>query len=328
MACGFLLFVYNKVMNKVIQGDCLEVMKDIPDKSIDMILCDLPYGTTACKWDTIIPFETLWEQYKRILKIDGVVVLTASQPFTSALVMSNPNWFSYSWIWEKEQGVNFLMANKMPLKVHEDIIVFQRPDSYDINAFKELKSIFSDIMFKIGKNKKKIVEDLGQGLDHCFRFDSLQWGLPTEKNYIAMKDKYNLQNIPEYIDLKTKYQLEFKGRDKTYHPQKTIGKKYVSGLGNSGEVTGRVEKIQTINDGTRNPRSIIQFKRETGFHPTQKPVALFEYLIKTYTNEGDLVLDNCAGSGTTGVACKNTNRNYILIEKEQEYIDIINKRLQ
>jgi adenine specific DNA methylase Mod len=302
-------------------------MKDIPDKSIDMILCDLPYGTTACKWDTIIPFEPLWEQYKRIIKIDGVVVLTASQPFTSALVMSNPNWFSYSWVWEKEQGVNFLMANKMPLKVHEDIVVFQRPDSYDINAFQELKYIFSDIMLKIGKNKKKIVEDLGQGLDHCFRFDSLQWGLPTEKNYLAMKEKYNLQNIPEYIDLKKMYQLEFKGRDKTYHPQKTVGKKYISGLGNSGDVTGNVAKTQTVNEGTRNPKSIIQFKRETGLHPTQKPVALFEYLIKTYTNEGDLVLDNCAGSGTTGVACKNLNRNYILIEKEPEYIEIIKKRL-
>jgi DNA modification methylase len=241
--------------------------------------------------------------------------------------MSNPNWFSYGWVWEKEQGVNFLMANKMPLKVHEDIIIFQRPDSYDLEAFKELKSIFEDIMSKIGKKKKNIVADLGQGLDHCFRFDSLQWGLPTEKNYLAMKEKYNLQNIPEYRYLKEKYQLEFKGRDKTYHPQKTAGKKYISGLGNSGEVTGNVIKTQTVNEGTRNPRSIIQFQRETGFHPTQKPVALFEYLIKTYTNEGDLVLDNCAGSFTTAIACENLKRHWICIEKEAEYVAIGKKRI-
>jgi site-specific DNA-methyltransferase (adenine-specific) len=229
--------------NKVIQGDCLEVMKDMPDKSIDMILCDLPYGTTACKWDTIIPFEPLWKQYKRIIKDNGAIVLTASQPFTSALVMSNPDMFSCSWIWEKEQGVNFMMSKKQPMKVHEDVLIFSK-------------------------------------------------------------------------------------KQPTYFPIMTEGKPYISGGGTSGEVTGNVKKIRTKNTGTRYPRSVLKISRDTGLHPTQKPVALFEYLIKTYTNEGDLVLDNCAGSGTTGVACINTNRNYILIEKEPEYIDIINERLK
>ena len=229
-----------EMLNKVICGDCLEVMKDIPDKSVDMILADLPYGTTACKWDTIIPFEPLWEQYKRIIKDNGAIVLTASQPFTSALITSNLKMFKYEWIWEKEQGVNFLLSKKVPLKVHENILVF-------------------------GGN--------------------------------------------------------------IYFPQMEKGKPYLSGKGNSGDVTKNVIKIQTKNEGTRYPRSVIKINREVGLHPTQKPVALFEYLIKTYTNEGDIVLDNVAGSGTTGVACKNTNRNYILIEKEPEYIDIINKRL-
>lgn len=228
--------------NKVIQGDCLEVMKNIPDKSIDMILCDLPYGTTACKWDTIIPFEPLWEQYKRIIKDNGAIVLTASQPFTSALVMSNPKMFSCGWIWEKEQGVNFIMSKKQPMKVHEDILIFSK-------------------------------------------------------------------------------------KQPNYNPIMTIGKPYISGKGTSGDVTGNVIKIQTENRGTRFPKSVIKINRQTGLHPTQKPVALFEYLIKTYTNEGDTVLDNCAGSGTTGVACKNLNRNYILIEKEPEYVEIIKKRL-
>ncbi len=227
---------------ELIQGDCLEKMKDIPDKSIDMILCDLPYGTTACKWDTIIPFEPLWEQYERVTKDNGAIVLTASQPFTTVLINSNIKRFRYSWTWEKEQGVNFLMAKKQPLKVHEDICVF---------------------------SKKQTV----------------------------------------------------------YNPQMTEGKPYISGKGDSGEVTGRVKKVQTKNNGTRYPRSVIQFKRETGLHPTQKPVALFEYLIKTYTNEGDLVLDNCMGSGTTGVACKNLNRNFIGIELDPEYFKIAEKRI-
>ena len=228
---------------EILLGDCLELMKDIPNGSIDMILADLPYGTTACKWDTIIPFEPLWEQYNRIIKDNGAIVLTASQPFTTALINSNIKYFRYSWIWEKEQGVNFLMAKKQPLKVHEDICVF---------------------------SKKQTV----------------------------------------------------------YNPQMTEGKPYISGKGDSGEVTGRVKKVQTKNNGTRYPRSIIRFKRETGLHPTQKPVGLCEYLIKTYTNEGELVLDNCIGSGTTAIACINTGRNFIGIEKEQKYVELARRRVE
>ena len=233
--------------NKVIQGDCLEVMKDIPDKSIDMILCDLPYGTTACKWDTIIPFEPLWEQYKRIIKDNGAIVLTASQPFTSALVMSNIKMFKYEWVWEKSKATGYLNSKIMPMVAHENILVF-------------------------GKGKTK------------------------------------------------------------YNPQKIAGEPYNKGKAHRPtDVYGsQTETLVKNDDGTRYPRTVQYFitvESEGKLHPTQKPVALFEYLIKTYTNEGDLVLDNCAGSGTTGVACKNLNRNYILIEKETEYIDVINKRL-
>ena len=238
-------------MNQVIKGDCLEVMKDIPDKSIDMILCDLPYGTTACKWDTVIPFEPLWEQYKRIIKDNGAVVLTASQPFTSALVMSNVKYFKYSWVWNKKLAGNAILAKKQPLKIHEDILVF------------------------------------------CY------------------------------------------GKS-PYLPQMTEGKfrkgaSYENKKNNKRFGTWSVNKFETKEGTARYPVSIQDFSnaglRINKVHLTQKPVALFEYLIKTYTNEGDLVLDNCAGSGTTGVACKNLNRNFILIEKEQEYIDIINKRI-
>jgi len=220
-------------------------MKDIPDKSIDMILCDLPYGTTACKWDTIIPFEPLWEQYKRIIKDNGAIVLTASQPFTSALVMSNVKMFKYEWIWDKTIASNFMLSKKQPQKKHENILVF----------YKKQPNI--NLQMEVGKPYKDSVRKRTVGI----------------------------------------------------HNQETI-------------------KKAIENTGTRYPSSVQKINSiSEGLHPTQKPVALFEYLIKTYTNEGNLVLDNCAGSGTTGVACKNLNRNFILIEKEPEYIDIINKRL-
>ena len=242
-------------INKIHQGDCLELMKEIEDKSVDMILCDLPYGITSCKWDAIIPFDKLWEQYNRIIKNDGAIVLTASQPFTSALIMSNPTMFKYNWVWEKHRGGNFVLANYQPLRVHEDICVF---------------------------------------------------------------GNFPVVNTPSKI--------------KNYNPQMEKGKPYSRGKINNVTWNGRKVKCGHTHDnktGLRYPRSIIKFNKKSNgsLHPTQKPVALFEYLIKTYTNEGDLVLDNCAGSGTTGVACRHLNRKFILIELEEKYVKIARKRL-
>ena len=235
---------------ELIQGDCLEKMKDIPDKSIDMILCDLPYGTTACKWDTIIPFEPLWEQYKRIIKDNGAIVLTASQPFTSALVMSNPGMFRYELIWEKEKPSNFMLLKKQFGRIHENILIFYKN-----------QPIYNPI--KIPANPDK--------LDKRKRF-----------NDVVKKDGV----IPE------------------------------------------IKLYRQVDNGLRYPTSNLYFNRdESALHPTQKPVALFEYLIKTYTNEGDLVLDNCMGSGTTGVSCKNLNRNFIGIELDSDYFKIAEKRI-
>jgi len=210
-----------------------------------MILCDLPYGTTACKWDTIIPFEPLWEQYKRIIKDNGAIVLTSAQPFTSALVMSNPDMYKHHWIWIKEKGTGFQVAKYRPMMKTEDIIMFSKKSA-----------------------------------------------------------KYNPQMVAREKPLKYRYPT-------------------VQSRSNPIANYTNKEVISTH----KFPENTLIFKTERGQHPTQKPVALFEYLIKTYTNEGDLVLDNCAGSGTTGVACKNLNRQYVLMEKEPEYIDIINKRL-
>lgn len=233
-------------MVKLLKGDCLELMKEIPDKSIDLILCDLPYGTTACKWDSVIPFDELWKQYNRIIKDDRAILLFGSEPFSTKLRMSNLKRFKYDWIWEKEQGANFMLCKYQPYKVHEIISVFSK--------------------------------------------------------------KAHL-----------------------YLPQMTVGKPYISGKGTSGEITKNVMKIQTKNNGTRYPRSIQRFstdKARGSYHPTQKPVELLEYLIKTYTNEGDLVLDNCMGSGSTGIACLNTGRRFIGMELEDEYFEIAQKRIK
>lgn len=240
-------------INEIHQGDCLELMKDIPDKSVDMILCDLPYGTTQCKWDSIIDLKLLWEQYERIIKDNGAIVLTASQPFTSALVMSNIKMFKYQWIWEKQKATRFLDCNRRPLQANEEILVF-----------------------------------------------------------------YKKQPV--------------------YNPQMREGEPYDKGFRRSNadksqaEIYGTFKGARIVNKtGKRYPRTVIKFNTAEGdgkFHPTQKPVALFEYLIKTYSNEGDLVLDNCAGSGTTAIACIKLNRNYILMEREEEYIKIINARIK
>ena len=237
-------------LNKIYQGDCLEVMKGIEDKSIDMILADLPYGITACKWDTIIPFDKLWEQYERIIKPNGAIVLFGSQPFTSALVMSNPKMFRYEWIWDKVNlYTGTLLANKYPLKRHENIILFCN-------------------------------------------------GTPN------------------------------------YNKQMRIGQPYSMVRNSKGvgqHTNTKYKRVKTINNGEHNPCSILEIeggnKSEKGLHPTQKPVTLAEYFIKTYTNENETVLDNCMGSGTTGVACKNLNRNFIGIELDPEYFKIAEKRI-
>ena len=231
------------------QGDCLELMKEIPDGSIDMILCDLPYGTTACKWDNVIPFEPLWEQYNRIIKDNGAIVLFGSEPFSSALRMSNIKNFKYDWYWQKTKPSGHLNAKKQPLRKIENISVFyEKQCTYN-----------------------------PQGLI----FGSFDNNRPSRKN----KKK--------------------------------------------GEYAFGIEKDFGISEATNYPNNVLSYSNgnNKNVHPTQKPVALLEYLIRTYTNEGEIVLDNCMGSGSTCVACVNTNRHYIGFELDPQYYDIACKRL-
>ena len=246
-------------INEVYHGDCLELMHDIDDKSIDMILCDLPYGTTACKWDSIIPFEPLWNHYKRIIKNNGAIVLTASQPFTSALVMSNIKMFKYEWIWIKNRITGFANAKKQPLRNYESILVFY-------------------------------------GLFPTYNPQGLSRVNKTVKNGKTVGGESLRSDIAE---------TSGKGN------LRTAGHTYTQ------EFTGYPK--QTLNNIPEDLQKL---------HPTQKPVALFEYLIKTYTNEGELILDNCAGSGTTAIAAINTNRNYILMEKDEGYFNIAKDRIK
>lgn len=230
-------------MINLYNGDCLELMKDIPEKSIDLILCDLPYGTTCNKWDTPINLESLWKEYERIIKDNGAIVLFAQTPFDKVLGASNIKLLKYEWIWEKEMGTGFLNAKKMPLKNHENILVFYK-------------------------------------------------------------------------------------KPPIYNPQMREGKPYTIVQGGESSNYGDYHRVTTENSGERYPVSIIKFNRDKEkMHPTQKPVALCEYFIKTYTNEGATVLDNCMGSGTTGVACKNLNRDFIGIELDENYFKIAKERI-
>ena len=241
---------------KLLQGDCLELMKDIPDKSIDMILCDLPYGTTKNEWDKPISLPLLWEQYERIIKDDGAIVLFAQQPFTAQLVMSKPELYKYNWIWKKNKYANFLNVRYQPGKLTEDICVFG----------------------KMG----------------C-----------------SYTPKGNMK----------------------YHPQMAKGEpyksKYKGNRGASSSVRGDLKQIPIDNKGERYPTNILEFDKEgKSFHPTQKPVDLLRYLIRTYTDEEDYVLDNTMGSGSTGVAAVLEKRSFIGIEKDENYYDIAVKRIE
>lgn len=247
-------------MNVLHQGDCLEIMPTLPAGSIDLILCDLPYGTTQCAWDSAIPFSPLWEQYIQLIKENGVIVLSSAQPFTSSLIASNLTMFKYEWIWEKSRATGHLNAKKMPMRAHENICVFYKKSP----TYNPIKTT--------GHNRK----------------------VTSASSRAACVNRSNKKDSALY------------------------GKE-------------RIENATGYDSTERFPRSVLNFpsgKMNQLLHPTQKPVALMEYLIRTYTNEGDTVLDNCMGSGTTGVACVNTKRDFIGIEQESKYFDIAKTRIE
>ena len=240
---------------QLFEGDCLDIMKSLPDRSVDLVLCDLPYGTTTCKWDAVIPFIPMWDAYERLLAPQGNIVLFAKQPFTSMLLLSKIDLFRYSWIWQKTHAANFMSAKYRPLAKHEDILVFARTKAH----YYPQMTTGPTVMKRIGKE-----------------------------------------------------------------PYRNRNKKDDSVIGNGPA------DLKAVPSDRYYPSSILSFSGDAmckRFHPTQKPVALMEYLIKTYTSEGDTVLDNCMGSGTTGIACTNLKRNFVGIERDSKYFQIAKSRI-
>lgn len=312
-------------LNKIYNEDCLDGMKRIPDGSIDMILADLPYGTTACEWDEVIPFEPLWEQYRRIIKSKGNIVLTASQPFTSKLIASNFDMFRHEWIWEKDNGTNFLSAKKIPFKVHESVVVFGYKGN-NKGMFPKSREYMISEKEKSGLSAKDFKRILGNGMATHYFTDGEQFCVPTKNNYLKLQQGTGMFSKP-WEEVKEIYVEENKSH--TYNPQMIKGEPYATGRGSSNGVYGQIGRSVKKNySGDRYPRSVIKFNSEKGLHPTQKPTKLFEYLIKTYSNENDVILDNCIGSGTTAIAAMNTNRNFIGYELDKDYYNIATNRIK
>jgi site-specific DNA-methyltransferase (adenine-specific) len=323
-------------MIELIQGDCLQEMQNIESYSIDFILTDLPYGTTACSWDEIIPFEPMWNEFYRILRPNGFIALTASQPFTTKLIASNIDNFSHQWIWEKVgSNGNPLLANMMPLKNFEDVVMFSNEHSHDFTFRSPLREYAKQLFEFIGKKKKEIFADMGnQSVCHFMRTASTQFNLCTEKCYNDLIRLYGIDKMGGYIKfdkLKIDNIAWLDSFPRVYNPQMTKGEPYKLKQGSIGEAFGGTKKddIVTQNNGERYPKSILSFGYcKDKLHPTQKPIQLMEYLIKTYTNEGMTVLDATMGSGTTMIACQNTNRNGIGIELDNSIFALAKKRVE
>lgn len=325
---------------KLYKGDCLEVMKNIPDKSVDMILCDLPYGFTDCKWDSIIPFEPLWEQYKRILKIKGVAVLFGNQPFTTKLINSNIKDFSHIWYWNKNNKTGALLAKKQPLRNIEEISVFvcNSPSKNNEGLHKNLRKYFFEELEKSGLKRKDVDDILNcQMSTHYFTWGQ-QFAIPSKENYEKLQAATGYFQRP-FEDIQAEYNsgnINKSTTPYTYNPQGVRDlekpKIKVETKVNQGSVYSGCKPKAYKQTKTGYPTTLLKIDNvyTSGverLHPTQKPVELCEYLIKTYSNEGETILDNCMGSGSTGIAALKNNRKFIGIELDEKYFDVACNRL-
>lgn len=323
-------------MYHIEKGDCLELMKQIPDNSIDMILCDLPYGTTNAKWDVIIPFDKLWEQYKRITKDGAHIVLFSAQPFTTKLINSNLNNYKYNWYWKKNNITGGQFAKFQPMRCIEDICVFRFDITKDNSGmFLKCREYLQTEKKKCGRTLKELQSILGSSMTSHYFTDGQQFSLPTKQAYQKLQTTgYFSMPYDELVDL---FNIESREGNKEYssfiyNPQGIIklDKKRKYKNKNSelyGTINGNGEQ-----EYTNYPNHLLEFENEANsgvrYHPTQKPIKLLEYLMRTYTNTGDIVLDNCMGSGSTGVACMNTDREFIGFELTDRYFDIASNRIE
>ena len=296
-------------------GDCLDRMKEIPDGSVDLILTDPPYGTikgmklkgwdnSTTKWDDAIDNNKMWHEINRVLRVNGCCILFAQDPYTSVLMNDCHNNvpFSYRLVWDKKHYASPLGANKFPVNYFEDVCVFFK--KYDSLALHPLRHYFADVLEFIGKNLKQVNTELGhRRAEHCFYIDSTQFGLCIEATYNELIERYSINKMQGFMSY-----AELKAVDDEH--KKTVA------------------RVFNLHDGKKYKSNILEYKKDyNGYHPTQKPVALLEDLIQTYSNEGNTVLDFTMGSGSTGVAAKNLNRKFIGIEKDAGYFEIAKQRL-
>ena len=320
-------------MKDIYNNDCFDVFPLLKNKSVDLVLVDLPYGQTACDWDIKINLVDMWKELKRISKDNCQFVFFTTTKYGVELINSNPKWFRYDLVWEKYTSVGFLSSKHMPLRNHEMIYIFNNSGEDDIEMIRnlELREYAKKVYTFINKPYKQIEQDFGYGGQSRFlsRFTSTQFSLCTEINYNKLIELYKINEMQDFQPYQELRKL-VNTVNRTYNPQKTPGKPWkVKGHKINKDVYGQNGIIDLENiTGDRHPKSVLKFHQNGDkLHPTQKPLELCEWLIKTYSNEGDLVLDFCMGSGTTIEACMNTKRNYIGIEKDEAIFKVAEKRL-
>ena len=308
-------------IDNIYNMDCLEWMKAIPDGSVDAVICDLPYGTMKniggapgwhsdnCDWDDIIPTDKLFAEYERVLRRGGAIILFSQEPYTSHLrtFRAKNIDFCYPMMWKKDSAGNIMLAKNAPLSYFEDINVFAKANPlHDYDLAHPLRPYFAKVMEFIGKPRKQVIETIGQNADHTFRCNSSQFALCTAETYRQLIDVYGIDKMEGY---------------RTYEDLKAEDDTFV--------IVKEHERTFNLPEGERSLSNVLEFSKDTdGFHPTQKPVALIRRLVLTYTNEGDTVLDNCMGSGTTAIACIKERRHFIGFELSKEYFDKAVKRIK
>lgn len=315
---------------KLLQGDCMELLPEIPDKSVDLVLCDLPYGTTDCKWDTVLDMGRLWKEYKRVLKSNGIAALFCAQPFTTQLISSNRANFRYCWYWLKTHSTGFAYARYQPMRKLEEIAVFvcNVPGKDNTGQHKALREYMQQQLHAAGLTRAAVNKLLGNSMSSHYFTNGGQFSIPPRDQWEKLQAGTG-HFSRSWDDIRAEYLADLGksgGAGAVYNPQglRAIENPKVKRRKPKDDA---IYQISTQANGytpkyTGWPVNVLQFSGERGHHPTQKPVPLLEYLVKTYTNAGDTVLDNCMGSGSTGVACVRAGRHFIGMEREAKYFDI------
>lgn len=322
---------------KLLQGDCMELLPQIPDKSVDLVLCDLPYGTTDCKWDHVLPMDALWKEYRRLLRPNGVAALFAAQPFTTALINSNRREFRYCWYWLKNQATGFAFARYQPMRKIEEVAIFvcNVPGKDNTGRHKALRAYLQEELKASGYTRASINKLLGNCMSSHYFTNGGQFAIPPREQWETLQAGTG-HFARAWEDIRAEYQAELGphgGGPQIYNPQGLQIIQNPKPKRKRAIKEDTVYKMDTLMQEytpkyTGYPVNVLQFNTERGLHPTQKPVPLLEYLVKTYTHEGDTVLDNCMGSGSTGVTCVRTGRRFIGIEKDPQYFQIARERIE